>query len=91
MHDPAIERIVDELLMNNAAETDRNDLRSMLHYLGRCSLPVLRLETRGDRPCVICGEVDQFRLTVAQLLSLWRGMRAGTAIDWQALPTLPAE
>ena len=73
------------LLIKNAAEADRNDLRSMLHYLGRCSLLVLRIETRGDQPCVICGEVDQFQLTVTQLLTLWRGMRAGTAIDWQSL------
>lgn len=85
MHDPAIERVVDELLIDSEWSGERSELVSMLHYLGRSSLPILRIDRDGVEAAIVCGEVDQYRIGVTQLLHLWQGLRAGRPIDWQTL------
>lgn len=88
MFDPATQRVVDQLA-RDAVPDEREAIERMLVYLGRCSLPALRIEGAElelAQRFVICGEVDQYRLSVPDMLALWAGLKQGTAINWDDLP-----
>ena len=87
MFDPATQRIVDQFARDASSE-DREAIGRMLVYLGRCSLPALRIEggqSAIEQRFVICGEVDQYKFSVAELIELWAQLRQGRAIDWDTL------
>lgn len=57
----------------------------MLIYLHRASLPVLRVLDEEGELSVVCGEVDQFCISVEGLIELWAGLERGQAIVWEQL------
>ena len=85
--DPATQRVVNQLARDVSSE-DREAIERMLIYLGRCSLPALRIEgADADKiqRFVICGEVDQYKFSVDELVRLWSGLKQGRAIQWDDL------
>lgn len=80
MNDRATQVLV-ERLSQGRGDDERAAIDGMLAYLHRSSLPVLRVE--GD--VLICGEVDQFQISVDELIALWGDLKNGVPIDWDKL------
>lgn len=88
------ERILAKILArpdHGLADADVASLRRMVTYLDRSSLRIVWDDGAPGRELVLhlSDDAVRYRLTVAELVAVWEGLRAGHAIDWSQLPAVP--
>ena len=68
-------------------------LRRMADYLDRNSLRIVWDDGAPGATLElhVSNDAERFAVTIAELTTLWEGMRAGRAVDWSALRRVKRE